>query len=128
MRREADRAITNPGEHLTRVLGDSPGMDRPVERETWEQAARAVEGYRVTYDIGPAEPTALGGEPDRREARGQKHIDWQSAGKHVLDAREQLDLERPGLGPTEERMARVPGLMREHDRDQVLDRSHGWER
>jgi hypothetical protein len=128
VRREADRAITTPGEHLTRVLGDRPGQDQPVERDAWEQAARAVEAYRVTYEIDPAEPTALGPEPHRREAGGQKHIDWETAGRHVLDARDQLDLERPGHGPTEERMARVPGLMPEHDRDHVLDRSHGWER
>jgi hypothetical protein len=128
VRREADRAITNPGEHVTRVLGERPGQDQPVARDTWEGAARAVEAYRVTYDIDPAEPTALGGEPDRREARGEKHIDWRTAGKQVIDAREQLDIDRPGLGSTEERMARVVGLMPEHDRDQVLDRSHGWER
>jgi hypothetical protein len=128
VRREADRAITSPGEHLTRVLGEPPGQDQPVERAAWEHATRAVEAYRVTYEIDPAEPTALGGEPGRREARGQKHIDWRTAGKHVLDAREQLDLERPGHGATEERMARVEGLMPEHARDQVLDRSHGWER
>jgi len=128
VRREADRAITTPGEHLTRVLGERPGQDQPVERDAWERAARAVEAYRLAYEIDPAEPTALGPEPHRREARGQKHIDWETAGRHVLDARDQLDLERPGHGPTEERMARVPGLMPEHDRDHVLDRSHGWER
>ncbi len=128
VRREADRAITTPGEHLTRVLGERPGHEQPVDRDTWERAARAVEAYRVTYEIDPAEPTALGGEPGRREARGQKHIDWGTAGKRIIEAREQLDIERPGHGPTEERMARVPGLMPEHDRDHVLDRSHGWER
>jgi energy-coupling factor transporter ATP-binding protein EcfA2 len=128
VRREADGAITTPGEHLTRVLGKPPGRDQPVEREAWEQAARAVEAYRVTYEIDPAEPTALGGEPDRREAGGRKHIDWETAGKRIIEAREQLDIERPGHGPTEERMARVEGLMPEHDRDQALDRSHGWER
>jgi conjugative relaxase-like TrwC/TraI family protein len=128
VRSEADRAITNPGEHLTRVLGERPGQDQPVERDAWEQAARAVEAYRVAYEIDPAEPTAVGGEPGRREARGQKHIDWETAGKRIIEAREQLDIESPGHGPTEERMARVPGLMPEHDRDQMLDRSHGWER
>ena len=65
----------------------------------------------VLTEIDPAEPTALGPEPDRRDARGQKHIDWRSAGKHVLEAREQLHIERSGHGPTEERMARVEGLM-----------------
>ncbi len=128
VRRAADWAITTPGEHLTRVLGERPGQDQPVEREAWERAARAVEAYRVTYEIDPAEPTALGSEPDRREARGRKHIDWEIAGKRIIEAREQLDIERPRHGPTEERMARVPALMPEPDRDRVLDRSHGWER
>jgi conjugative relaxase-like TrwC/TraI family protein len=128
VRREADRAINTPGEHLTRILGERPGQDQPVEREAWEQAARAVEAYRVTYEIDPVESTALGSEPDRREARGRKHIDWEIAGKQVLEAREQLDIERPGHGSIEERMARVPALMPEPDRDHVLDRSHGWER
>jgi hypothetical protein len=128
VRREADRAITTPGEHLTRVLGKPRGRDQPVEREAWEQAARAVEAYRVTYEIDRAELTALGPEPDRRDAGGRQHIDWETTGKHVLNTREQLDIERPGHGPTKERIARVPGLMPEHDRDHVLDRSHGWER
>ena len=43
----------------------------------------------------------------------------------MLEAREQLDFERPGHGPTEERMARVLGLMPEQDREQLLDRGHG---
>ena len=122
---EADRAIANPGAHLTRVLGERPTHDQPAARETWERAARAVEAYRVTYDLDPLEQTALGGEPDYRDARGQKHIDWRSAGKHVLEAREQLDIERPEHGPTEERMARVLGLMPEQDREHLLDRGHG---
>ena len=125
VRREADRAIANPGAHLTRVLGERPTHDQPAARETWERAARAVEAYRVTYDIDPLEQTALGGEPDHREARGQKHIDWRRAGKQVIEAREQLDIERAGYGPTEDRMARVLGLMPEQDREHLLDRGHG---
>jgi conjugative relaxase-like TrwC/TraI family protein len=123
--READRAIACPGEHLTRVLGDRPGEDQPIGREAWERAARAVESYRISHDIDPAEPTALGGEPDRREARGEKHPDWRRAGKQVIEARQQLDIERPGFGPAEERMARILGLMPEQDREQLLDRGHG---
>jgi hypothetical protein len=122
--READRAIANPGAHLTRVLGERPTHDQPAARETWERVARAVEAYRVTYDLDPVEQTALGGEPDHREARGQKHIDWRSAGKQVLEARAQLDIERPEHGPTEERMAQVLGLMPEQDREHLLDRGH----
>ena len=126
--READRAIANPGAHLTRVLGERPTDDQPVEREAWEQAARAVEAYRITYQIEPAEPSALGPEPDRRDSPWRQHIDWARAGEHVLDARDQLDIDRSRHGPTEQRMARIPGLMPERDREQMLDRGHGWER
>jgi conjugative relaxase-like TrwC/TraI family protein len=126
--REAARAIANPGEHLTRVLGKRPTHDQPVEREAWTEAARAVEAYRISYQIDPAEPSALGPEPDRSDSAWRQHIDWTRAGQHVLDAREQLDIERPGHGPTDERMARVPGLMTEQDREQVLDRGRGRER
>ena len=126
--READRAIANPGAHLTRVLGERPTHDQPVEREAWEQAARAVEAYRITYQIEPAEPSALGPEPDRRDSPWRQHIDWAHAGEHVLDARDQLDIDRSRHGPTEQRMARIPGLMPERDREQMLDRGHGWER
>jgi hypothetical protein len=125
LERQADHAIANPGEHVMRVLGERPGHEQPVEREAWEQAARAIERYRITYDIDPAEPTALGSEPDRREARGEKHADWRSAGKQVVETREQVDLEQPRYGPTEQRMARVQGLMPAQDREQLLDRGHG---
>jgi hypothetical protein len=128
VQRQADRALEQPREHLARVLGKRPGEARPVERETWDQAARAVEAYRISYEIDPAEATALGPEPVRRNSAPHQHIDWEQAGKHVLDAREQLAIAEPGRGPTEERMARVEGLMPEHERDRALERGLGWER
>jgi hypothetical protein len=72
--------------------------------------------------------SALGPEPDRRDSPWRQHIDWARAGEHVLDARDQLDIDRSRHGPTEQRMARIPGLMPERDREQMLDRGHGWER
>ena len=128
VQREADRAIANPGAHLTRVLAERPTRDQPVEREAWDQAARAVETYRITYQIEPAEPSALGPEPERRDSPWRQHIDWARSGEQVLDARDQLDIERSGRGPTEQRMASVPGLMPERDREQMLDRGHDLER
>jgi conjugative relaxase-like TrwC/TraI family protein len=128
VQRQADRAIEQPREHLVRVLGERPSQARSLERDTWDRAARAIEGYRITYEIDPAEQSALGPEPIRRDSPLLQHIDWERAGKHVLDAREQLAIEDPGLGPIEERMARVMGLMPEHDRAQALERGHGWER
>ena len=62
--REAGRAIGDPGEHITRVLGERPGNDRPVERDTWEQAARAVEAYRITHEIDPAGRPRSGPNPN----------------------------------------------------------------
>lgn len=126
--RRADRAIEAPGEHLVRVLGERPNQDQPIERDTWERAARAIEAYRITYEIDPAEATALGPEPVRRDSPWRQHIDWERAGKHVLDAREQLAIDVPGLGPTDERMTRVQGLMPAHDRTQALEHGHGFER
>ena len=73
-------------------------------------------------------PTALGPEPQRRGAGWRQHIDWESAGKQVVDARERLDIEQPGYGPVGERMARVAGLMPEQDRERTLERDLGWER
>jgi conjugative relaxase-like TrwC/TraI family protein len=122
---KADRTIQRPGEHIKRVLGKRPGEDRPVERETWQQAARAVESYRITYEIDRAEPTALGPEPGRRDAPWRQHIDWEKAGEQILDARKQLAIADPGLGPIQERMARVQDLMPERDREHVLERGLG---
>ena len=42
--READRAIANPGAHLTRVLGERPTHDQPAAREAWEQAGARSRG------------------------------------------------------------------------------------
>jgi hypothetical protein len=128
VRRQADLAIEAPGEHLARVLGERPSQDKPIERDTWDRAARAIEAYRITYEIDPTEPSALGPEPVHRDSPWRQHIDWERAGKHVLDAREQLAIDAPGLGPTEERMARIQGLMPEHDRAQALEHGHGFER
>ena len=105
----------------------APARDQTTQRETWDNTARAVESYRIADQIDPAEPTALGSEPDRWDTPWRQHIDWESAGEHVLDAREQLAIEDPGLGPTEQRMARVQGLIPKQDRDRALERDLGWE-
>ena len=94
---------------------------------SWDRAARAIENYRITYEIDPAEPSALGLEPDRRNSPRRQHIDWARAGEHVLDAREHLAIEDSARGPLEERIARVEGLVPDQDRDRALDRDHGWE-
>jgi conjugative relaxase-like TrwC/TraI family protein len=125
--READRAIEQPGEHLTRVLGERPSDERPVERETWDQAAGAVERYRITYQLDPAEQSALGSRPDPGDTSWTRAGDWRQAAEQVLDAREHLDIAKQGLGPIEQRAARIDGLLPDRDREHALDRDLGWE-
>jgi energy-coupling factor transporter ATP-binding protein EcfA2 len=125
--READRAIEQPGEHLTRVLGERPGQDQPVERDTWEQAARAVEAYRITHQVDPAEPTALGSQPDPGRGSWAQSREWRQAAEQVLDARERLEIAEQGLGPIEERTARVEGLIPDQGRAHALDHDLGHE-
>jgi conjugative relaxase-like TrwC/TraI family protein len=122
--REAQRTIEHPAEHVVRVLGERPGQDQPTQRQEWDQAAQAIETYRITHQIDPTEPTALGPEPGVWD---QRH-DWQAAGTQVLEAREHLGIDKHGHGPLEERLARVEGLLPEQDRERAHDRSHGWER
>jgi hypothetical protein len=45
----------------------------------------------------------------------------------VLDARGRLDIAKQGLGPIEERTARVDGLLPDRDRERALDRGLGWD-
>jgi len=125
--READRTIQQPGERLARVLGERPGEDRPVERDAWDQAARAVEAYRITYEIDPAERSALGSKPDPGDTSWTQAREWKEAAEHVLDARDRLDIAEQGLGPIEERTARIEGLIPEQAGERAIDRGLGWE-
>ena len=125
--READRVIERPGEHLTRVLGERPSDERPAERATWDQAAGAVERYRITYEVDPAEQSALGSRPDPGDTSWTQAGEWRQAAEQVLDARERLDIAKQGLGPIGERTARVDGLLPDRERERVLDRDLGWE-
>jgi conjugative relaxase-like TrwC/TraI family protein len=125
--READREIEQLGEHLTRVLGERPSDERPAERGTWDQAAGAVERYRITYEVDPAERSALGSRPDPGDTSWTQAGDWRQAAEQVLDAREHLDIANQGLGPIEQRTARVNGLLPDRDRERALDRELGHE-
>ena len=46
----------------------------------------------------------------------------------VLEARQQLGIDKHGDGPPEQRVADVDDLISERDRERAHDRSHGWER
>jgi hypothetical protein len=124
--REVDQRLQVPGEHVTQLLGPQPEPDTP-QREHWEKGARAIETYRVTHEIDPSEPTALGSEPELTRETWEQSGAWRKAGEAVLDARERLGIARHRLGPTEERIARVEGLIPEEDREHHLDRGHGFE-
>jgi conjugative relaxase-like TrwC/TraI family protein len=124
--REVDQRLKTPGEHITGILGPQPEPDTP-ERETWDKGARAIEAYRVAHEIDPTEQTGLGSMPELTRDSWEQWGDWQKAGEAVLDARERLGIARQGLGPTEERIARVEGLIPEDERERHLDRGHGWE-
>lgn len=118
---QATRQIENPGEHITRVLGESPDTSRPVERDLWNKAAHAIERYRITHDIDPTETTTLGPEPPSRSASYEQRHDWQAAGQHILRAREGLGIAPPGLGTIEERLARIAGIMPQRDIERSRD-------
>ena len=121
---EAHSTIEHPAEHVVRVLGERPGHDQPTQRREWEQAAQAIETYRITHQIDPTDRTALGPEP---RVWDQRH-DWQAAATQVLEAREHLGIDKHGHGPPEQRLANIDGLIPERDRERAHDRSHGWER
>jgi conjugative relaxase-like TrwC/TraI family protein len=125
--READRAIDQPREHLTGILGERPSGERSAERETWDQAAGAIERYRITYEIDSAERSALGSRPDPGDTSWIQAHEWQQAAEQVLDTRERLEIARQGLGPIEERTARVEGLIPDEDRARTLDNDLGYE-
>jgi hypothetical protein len=124
--RHANQAIQHPGEHLTRILGERSALDAAPEREAWDHGARAVERYRIAHHIDPNEQTALGPQPHPGRSTWEQRHDWHQAGEQVIQARQQLDIDPTGHGPTEQRPARIDGLTPEHDRD--LDHGHEWER
>jgi hypothetical protein len=114
-----------PG-HVTRVLGDRPEQGRGDELVAWDKAARAIEIYRVTHQVDPAEPYAIG-SGKARTGMWEQRRDWRAAGERVLDAHEDLGIAKQGHGPPSERFARVQGLIPEADRERALDRGHGFE-
>jgi hypothetical protein len=124
---EAGRAVDQPGEHLIRVLGQPPDPQRKADRETWTRAAQAVETYRITHEIDPAERSALGPQPEPRGTSWERRADWRRAGESVLEARKRLGIDTQGHGPVEQRLARVDGLIPDADRECAVDRGHGWE-
>ena len=125
--READRAVEQPREHLTSLLGERPSEALPAERGAWHQAVRAVESYRITYEVDRSEPSALGSRPDPADTSWTQAREWRHAAEQVLDAREHLGIAEQGLGPIEERTARVPGLIPDQDRVHALENELGYE-
>ncbi len=123
--RRATPAAQSPGEHITRVLGERPGAGRPAERQQWDRAAEAIERYRDTHNIDPAEATTLGPDPRRLNAGYEQIRDWEAAGEQILHARERLGISPPGLGTIEERLSRIAGIMPQRDIDPHRDIGRG---
>ncbi len=121
LNRHADRQIQEPGEHLTRVLGERPA-EREVGREACDRGAHAVERYRIAHQLDPAEPTALGSYPSSSAATGSntKTGAAQATGSPTRESNSGSS--RHELASTEERLARVRGLMPEEGRQRHLDR------
>lgn len=121
--RHAQAAIADPGEHLTRLLGERPPIDQAPERDTWDRGARAVERYRAEYNIEPSELTPLGPQPERRHSSGPQRLAWRAAAQQAGIARAQLGPARRGLGPLEPSLARLIELTTpDRDRDHGFDR------
>jgi conjugative relaxase-like TrwC/TraI family protein len=72
---------------ITQTLGPRPPAG--ARREVWEQGARAIAGYRDTYEITDQHKGVLGPEP---RTPGRQHQEWERARRQVLDARQQLQI------------------------------------
>ena len=81
--------IANPA----RALGPRPAPG--PRREVWEQAARAIAGYRDTYNITDQQPGGVLGQEPRTP--GRQHQEWTQTVRQVLTARQQLG--NPDLNP-----------------------------
>ena len=119
--KHAARAPENPGEHLTRVLGQRSPATPAREREAWDHGAHAIERYRAAHNIDPAERTALGPRAERSHAHYEQLQDWRAAGEQAIKVRERLGISAPGLGTLQERLARITGIMPERDIQRTRD-------
>jgi conjugative relaxase-like TrwC/TraI family protein len=75
---------------ITRTLGARPTSG--PRREVWEQGARAIAGYRDTYQITDQHKGVLGPEP---RTPGRQHQEWRQAVREVRRAREELQIADP---------------------------------
>jgi conjugative relaxase-like TrwC/TraI family protein len=116
---QARQRLQHPGPHLTGSLGPAPGPGHR-DHHTWQHAALAIERYRARYAIDPAEPTALGPEPEPTDH--QQRDDREQAAIIALRARTNLGQRAHDLGPIEEQIRNTPHLGRQPP---GLDRGHG---
>lgn len=103
------------------TLGSEPDSDSP-ERPAWERATAAIEQYRARYDIDPDDAALLGPQPPAGSFQ-QAH-ERRQATATVLEALDELEIDRRKRPPIEERSRRLPELAIEN-RD--LKTSYGWE-
>lgn len=116
--RDGEDERREPPRHLA---GLGPRPEAPERAAGWDRAATAIEAYRAAYGIDPAEESALGPEP----AAGafQQRRDRELAADEVLEALAELGRPVSRVGPLEERLRGVPGLVPEAE----SERSMGWE-
>ena len=119
---DRDRSLRHSGNDPPRylqALGPRPAGQQGAG--PWDRAAAAIETYRTAYNIEPSEPSALGPKP-AAGAFQQRHDRAFTAGE-VLEALAELDRPMRSLGPIEERLRDVPGLVP----DDGTERTIGWE-
>lgn len=83
----AERAVERGPDWLIEALGQRPGSGR--DRETWDQAARGIAGFRLDQDVVD-KSTPLGLEPPRD---GERRRDWNEANGLLERAQRQLGRE-----------------------------------
>ena len=121
---ETQRALMRDPMVAVRVLGSRPRSQD--QREVWDQGARAIAAYRLTYQVTDQQHV-LGSEPDRGTPGGlEQHHDWEQAAKLALAARHELGVgDDRRLGPVSEQARRVPELTPPQP-DRGIDRGLGF--
>ena len=96
------RAAHDPPSDLAQALGPRP--DSLLERERWDEAAAAIEGYRLRYDELPGETAPAGGprqaewERTRIATRELERLQGRDIDRALVEP-EALELDGPGVRP-----------------------------
>ncbi|MHB1837076.1 MAG: hypothetical protein ACYCXW_19170, partial [Solirubrobacteraceae bacterium] len=94
---QARQRVERPGQHLTRTLGTPPPPEHP-QRGLWDRTALQIERYRTRYQINPAEPAALGQEPEPGSHTRQQRDQLEHARAQITLAATRLHTRAPQPG------------------------------